>query len=81
MSVGLQRLREDADTIRNGAAAKGEDPSLVDRALELDEERRRLLGEVDGMRAERKQLSIRQLVIEVTARASFVGSARDVGSV
>ena len=28
--------------------------------------------------AERKQLSIRQLVMEVTARASFVGSARTV---
>ena len=32
MSVGLQRLREDAETIRNGAAAKGEDPQLVDAA-------------------------------------------------
>ncbi len=57
MSVGLQRLREDADTIRNGAKAKGEDPSLIDRAILLDEERRRLLGDIDGLRAERKQLS------------------------
>jgi seryl-tRNA synthetase len=57
VSVGLQRLREDAATIREGATKKGEDPSLVDRALELDEERRRLLGDVDGLRAQRKQLS------------------------
>jgi len=57
MSVGLQRLRDDADTIRNGAIAKGEDPGIVDRALAADEERRRLLGEVDGMRAQRKDIS------------------------
>jgi len=57
MSVGLQRLRDDADTIRNGAIAKGEDPKLVDAAIEADEERRRLLGDVDGLRAQRKDIS------------------------
>ena len=57
MSVGLQRLRDDTETIRQGAIAKGEDATLVDRALEVDEERRRLLGDVDRMRAERKQVS------------------------
>ena len=41
MSVGLSRLREDPDVIRKGAVDKGEDPALVDRALELDVERRR----------------------------------------
>ena len=45
MSVGLQRLRDEPDVIRQGAIDKGEDPALVDRALELDGERRRLLGE------------------------------------
>jgi seryl-tRNA synthetase len=57
MSVGLQRLRDDAATIRNGAFAKREDPALIDQALATDEERRRLLGDVDGMRAQRKEIS------------------------
>ena len=57
MSVGLQRLRDDAETIRNGAIAKGEDPQLVDQAIAADEERRRLLGDVDGWRAQRKEIS------------------------
>jgi len=57
MSVGLQRLRDDADTIRNGAIAKREDPRLIDEALAADAERRRLLGDVDGMRAQRKEVS------------------------
>ena len=51
MSVGLQRLRDDADAIKRGAQAKGEDPALIDTALALDTERRHLLGEVDGLRA------------------------------
>jgi len=57
MSVGLQRLREDAETVRKGAADKGEDASLVDRALELDERRRALLGEGDALKAERNAAS------------------------
>ena len=57
MSVGIQRLRDDADAIRKGARDKGEDAALVDAALELDIERRRLGGEVDSWRAERKQVS------------------------
>jgi seryl-tRNA synthetase len=59
MSVGLQRLREDADTVRRGAIDKGEDPTIVDRALELDARRRQLLGETDGLKADRNAASRR----------------------
>ena len=68
MSVGLQRLREDADTIRSGARDKGEEPLLVDAAIALDEERRELLGKVDTLRAERKAIS------------GLVGAAMKAGS-
>jgi seryl-tRNA synthetase len=57
MSVGIQRLRDDADTIRRGARDKGDDPALVDAALDLDATRRKLLGDADTLRAERKQVS------------------------
>ena len=57
MSVGLQRLRDEPDAIRQGAIDKGEDPNVVDRALELDTERRRLLGEGDSLKAERNAAS------------------------
>lgn len=59
MSVGLQRLRDEPDLIRDGAMRKGEDPALVDRALELDAERRRLLGETEALKAERNAASKR----------------------
>jgi seryl-tRNA synthetase len=57
VSVGIQRLRDDADAIRRGAHDKGSDPTLVDQALATDEQRRALLGQIDTWRAERKQLS------------------------
>jgi seryl-tRNA synthetase len=57
MSVGPARLRDEADVIRNGCVAKGEDPSLVDQALVIDSQRRDLLGKADAMRAQKKQIS------------------------
>lgn len=59
MSVGLQRLRDEPDVIRQGAIDKGEDPALVDRAQELDARRRRLLGESEALKAERNAASKR----------------------
>ena len=57
MSIGLARLREEPDRIRQGAIDKGEDPSFVDRALALDARRRQLLGDLDGLKAERNAAS------------------------
>ncbi len=57
MSVGLQRLRDEPDVIREGAVLKGEDPELVDRAVGLDRERRALLASRDELKARRNALS------------------------
>ena len=57
MSIGLARLREEPDRIRQGAIDKGEDPSVVDAALALEGARRRLLGDSDRLKAERNVAS------------------------
>jgi seryl-tRNA synthetase len=57
VSVGLARLREEPDAIRKGALDKGEDPSVVDAALDADARRRTLQGEGDTLRAERNTAS------------------------
>ncbi|MFH1474626.1 MAG: serine--tRNA ligase, partial [Chloroflexota bacterium] len=79
MSVGLQRLREEPEVIRQGALDKGEDASLVDAALELDARRRRLLGEADGLKAERNRVSkqIGEAVRATGHTASGTGTAHD----
>ena len=53
MSVGAQRLRDEPDGLRQGAIDKGEDPAVVDRAVELDEQRRTLVAEGDALKADR----------------------------
>jgi seryl-tRNA synthetase len=57
VSVGLQRVREDADRLKLAAADKGEDPSVVDLAIALDERRRALVAEADALKAERNEAS------------------------
>src|SRR6476646_6412515 len=88
MSVGLQRLRDDADAIRNGAIAKGEDAQLVDQAIAADEARRRLLGDVDNWRAQRKEISAQVGAAmkaggagadELKARSTEIGTRIDAG--
>jgi seryl-tRNA synthetase len=75
MSVGLARLREEADAIRQGAVDKGEDPALVDAALAADLRRRQLQGEGDVLRAERNAVSKR------IGEAIKAGAAADGGDV
>ena len=57
MSVGLVRLRVEADVLRGAARDKGEDPGLVELAVRLDAHRREALAEVERLRAERKEIS------------------------
>jgi seryl-tRNA synthetase len=59
MSVGLQRLRDEPDLLRRASADKGEDPTVVDRAIELDDRRRELIGEGEALKAERNDASRR----------------------
>jgi seryl-tRNA synthetase len=59
MSIGLARLREEPERIRQGAIDKGEDPAIVDQALELEGKRRQLLSESDTLKAERNAASKR----------------------
>ncbi|MCY3913298.1 MAG: serine--tRNA ligase, partial [Chloroflexi bacterium] len=52
----LRFIRENADLVRAGLSARGDDAPL-DELLELDRKRRALLVDVEGWRAERKRVS------------------------
>lgn len=55
--LSLQLIREQPDLVRAGLSRRGEDTSVVDRVLALDEERRRLTAEADRLRAVRNEVS------------------------
>jgi seryl-tRNA synthetase len=54
--IPLQRLRDDPESIRQGARLKGEE-APIDEILELDARARRLRTEVETLRAEQKRAS------------------------
>jgi len=56
----LKRIREDPDGVRAALARRGgEAADGLDRVLELDERRRRLLPELEGLRAEQNEANVR----------------------
>jgi seryl-tRNA synthetase len=82
VSVGLQRLRDDPEAIRKGAIDKGEDPRVVDAALALDAERRKVQADADGLRARLKQQSaaVAKALKSGGDTAGLRAEARDLGA-
>jgi seryl-tRNA synthetase len=57
--LDLRQIREDPQPARDALARRGVDPAVLDEALELDERRRALLPELEGLRARKNQASKR----------------------
>lgn len=55
--LDINFIRENKDLVKKGVGDKGFDPSLIDKVLELDETRRRLLLEIEGLRAKRNKIA------------------------
>ncbi len=51
--LDINLIREQPDLVRKAMQARQMDPAPVDRLLELDEQRRQLIQEVEGLKAER----------------------------
>lgn len=58
--LDIQFIRENPEKVKKGIEAKQLDSKLVDVVLELDEERRRLLGKIEELRAKRNILAKEQ---------------------
>jgi seryl-tRNA synthetase len=55
--LDMRYIREHTDTVKNGVAAKGENGEKVDKALQLDEQRRMLLQKVEALKSRRNSVS------------------------
>ncbi|GAB09864.1 seryl-tRNA synthetase [Gordonia araii NBRC 100433] len=54
--IDLKTLRDEPELVRESQRIRGEDPALVDQALEADARRRAAIVEADNLRAEQKSL-------------------------
>src|SRR3989344_5809982 len=57
LMLDIQFIRENSEKVKKGVAAKQLDPKLVDKVLELDAKYRKLLGEVEELRARRNEIA------------------------
>jgi len=55
--LDIQFIRDNTDKVKKSTAAKQLDPSLVDMLLKLDEKRRKLLGEIEVVRAKKNKFA------------------------
>lgn len=71
--LDIRFIRENPDKVRWACRQKGEDAS-IDSLLELDERRRKLVSEVDSLRAERNRITH-------SIKEAFASSDKDAGNV
>jgi len=60
LMIDIKHIRENPEKVKKGVEAKQLDPKLVDKVLELDEKRRSLLSEIEGLRAEKNKAAKEQ---------------------
>lgn len=55
--LDIKKIRETPEVVRNGLARRGADAGLLDNVLKLDQERRRVLAEVESLKSRRNSVS------------------------
>jgi len=55
--LDINFIRENKDIVKKGVANKQFDAGLVDKVLELDEKRRKMILEIEGLRTRRNQIA------------------------
>ncbi|HJX13521.1 MAG TPA: serine--tRNA ligase [Dehalococcoidales bacterium] len=55
--LDLKLIREDPELVRQALTNRREDTAILDEVLQLDTERRRKVGRLDGLRQQRKEIS------------------------
>jgi len=55
--LDINFIRENVELVKKGVADKQFDPGLVDKVMELDEKRRKLILEVENLRAKRNKIA------------------------
>ncbi|WP_214415612.1 serine--tRNA ligase [Sphaerisporangium fuscum] len=78
--IDLRTLREDPDRLRASQRARGEDDSVVDTLLDLDERRRGALSAYEALRAEQKSVGKSVSASSGDERAALLARAKDLAA-
>ncbi|MCC5580413.1 serine--tRNA ligase [Microtetraspora sp. AC03309] len=78
--IDLRTLREDPDRLRASQRARGEDDSVVDTLLSLDERRRSALTAFESLRAEQKSIGKSVSKASGDERQALLDRAKDLAA-
>ncbi|WP_062430676.1 serine--tRNA ligase [Herbidospora daliensis] len=78
--IDLRTLREDPDRLRASQRARGEDDTVVDTLLSLDERRRSALGSFESLRAEQKNVGKSVSKASGDERQALLDRAKDLAA-
>ncbi|RCG29028.1 serine--tRNA ligase [Sphaerisporangium album] len=78
--IDLRTLREDPDRLRASQRARGEDDSVVDTLLDLDERRRSALSGFESLRAEQKSVGKSVSASSGDERAALLARAKELAA-
>ncbi|WP_030455232.1 serine--tRNA ligase [Herbidospora cretacea] len=78
--IDLRTLREDPDRLRDSQRARGEDDTVVDTLLSLDERRRSALGSFESLRAEQKNVGKSVSKASGDERQALLDRAKDLAA-
>ncbi|MCK5571814.1 MAG: serine--tRNA ligase, partial [Bacteroidetes bacterium] len=73
--LDMRYIREHTDAVKNGVVAKGESEEKVDKALQLDEQRRVLLQKAEALKGRRNSVSVE--VAKLKSRKEDAGQLID----
>jgi seryl-tRNA synthetase len=76
--IDLRTLRNDPDRLRVSQRTRGEDDSVVERLLELDERRRSALSSFESLRAEQKNVGRSVSKAQGEERQQILGRAKEL---
>ncbi|GII04782.1 serine--tRNA ligase [Planobispora takensis] len=78
--IDLRTLREDPDRLRASQRARGEDDSVVDTLLDLDERRRSALASFESLRAEQKTMGKSVSKASGEEKTALLSRAKDLAA-
>jgi seryl-tRNA synthetase len=76
--LDIKFIRENVDKIKTGVANKQMDASLVDRVLELDENRRSLMQQVQELQAKRNGVAEKMKDPQIADRSSLIEDGKRI---
>lgn len=75
--LDVNLIRQNPEKVKAGVSVKNTDPELVDSFLSLDDEWRKLVKEIDDLRAQQKKLGEERKIKEATEIKSKIQSQED----